>query len=80
MRKPYRVEIERYECIVCGSCWAICPDVFEENDDDGFSQIVVEYQLNGDVGIGEVPETLAECVTDASNVCPVDIIHVQEED
>jgi len=70
-----RVTIEREECISCGACWAACPQFFEENPDDYWSQVVEEYRLDGELGKGEAPQGL-DCVTEAADVCPVEIIHV----
>ncbi len=72
-----KVTIERDECTMCALCWETCPDVFEENQDDGFSQIVEEYQENGELDKGEVPDSLSDCVNEAAEECPVDIIHVE---
>jgi ferredoxin len=77
--KFFKVTIDREECISCGACWTTCPEVFEENEEDGFSQIVEAYQLSGNIAEGQVPETLGKCVQDAANGCPVEIIHVEEQ-
>lgn len=71
-----KVTIEREECISCGQCWETCPDYFEQADDDGFSQILEAYRINGDLGNGNVPDDLVDCVTDAADGCPVEIIKV----
>lgn len=73
-----RIRIDRDECIACGACWDVCPEVFEESPDDGLSQIVEQYRVGGDPSQGEVPETLADCVQCAADDCPVEIIHVDE--
>ena len=73
-----KVTIEREECISCAACWTDCPEVFEENEDDMFSQIVEEYRVDGDPGQGEVPENLEDCVQDAMDACPVMIIEIVE--
>lgn len=73
-----RVTIHRDECISCGACWTECPEFFEENPDDGFSQVVAAYRVGGDPAIGDAPAELADCVNDAANGCPVEIIHVEE--
>jgi len=73
-----KVTIEREECISCGLCWTDCPEVFEENLDDAFSQIVEEYRVDDDLAVGEIPEDLVDCAEDAALGCPVDIIHVGE--
>ena len=73
-----RVTIEREECISCGTCYAECPEVFEENEDDLFSQIIEEYRVGGDPAAGEVTEDIKSCVQQAADGCPVEIIHVEE--
>jgi ferredoxin len=72
-----KVQIDRDECIVCGSCWIDCPQVFEEGPDDALSQIVEQYRVEGDPSRGEVPEELESCVQEAADNCPVEIIHVE---
>jgi ferredoxin len=73
-----KVTIDREECIECGACSADCPEVFEENPEDFFSQVVEEYRVEDDLGVGEVPDDLADCVEDAIYGCPVEIIHAEE--
>jgi len=71
--------IDREECTSCGQCWDICPDFFEQSSDDDFSQIVEEYRIGGNLAKGEVPEELEEEVKEATDACPVEIIHVDEK-
>jgi ferredoxin len=73
-----KVTIDREECISCGACYASCPQVFEENEEDLYSQIVKEHRLGGDLARGEVLEDLKACVEDAVYGCPVEIIHTDE--
>ncbi|MDD1742536.1 MAG: ferredoxin [Methanotrichaceae archaeon] len=71
-----KVVIDRDGCISCGACWMTnCPDFFEENPDDNFSQIVEQYRIGG-LGEGEAPNELIDCVTRASENCPAQVIHV----
>ncbi|HHS97388.1 MAG TPA: ferredoxin [Chloroflexi bacterium] len=70
---------DREECIGCGACWGVCPEFFEENLEDGLSQIVEAYRFEGNIAEGRAPEMLDECVRDAEEGCPVGIIHVEEE-
>jgi ferredoxin len=72
-----KVTIDREECIDCGVCYAECPEVFEEDDTDGTSQIVKAYRVGGDPAVGQVPEEMAECVQTAADGCPVEAIHVE---
>ncbi|OYT40348.1 MAG: ferredoxin [Desulfurococcales archaeon ex4484_58] len=75
----YRVRIDpRENCISDMVCVSICPDVFEMSPEDNKAQIKEEYREGGNVAVGIVPEDLKDCVTDASNACPVQIIHVEE--
>jgi len=73
-----KVKIDREECISCGACYAECPEVFEENEDDSLSQITQEYRVDDDIAEGEVSEELHDCVNDAAEGCPVEVIHVKE--
>lgn len=73
-----KVTIDRAECISCGACYASCPEVFEENEDDLYSQIVKEHRVDDDPAIGQAPEELRDCVEDAVYGCPVEIIHIEE--
>lgn len=70
------VTIDREDCISCGLCWDGCPEFFEENPEDGFSQVVEEYRVNDELGEGKAPEDLEDCVVEAAEDCPVEIIHV----
>ena len=72
--------IDREECTSCGQCWEICPDFFEQNSEDDFSQIVEEYRIGGNPAKGKVPEELEEEVKEGAEACPVEIIHVEEKE
>ena len=61
MNERIRVRVDRDECISCGVCWSICPDIFEENPDYGLTQIVETHRVDGDPGTGEVPAGLEDC-------------------
>ncbi len=74
-----RVTIERDECISCGVCWDMCPEVVEGEPDDRTSQIVAAYQVAGDAATGEAPEALAACAQEAADLCPVEIIDVESD-
>lgn len=72
-----KVTVDREECISCGSCYAECPEVFEENPDDLFTEIAEEYRVDDQLGVGEVPDDLEDCVRAGAEVCPVEVIHVE---
>ncbi len=67
--------IDREGCISCGACWTNCPEFFEENPDDNFSQVLEKYRTGG-LGEGEAPDDLVDCVLQAADDCPVQVIHV----
>ncbi|WP_067051524.1 ferredoxin [Methanofollis ethanolicus] len=71
-----RITIDREDCTGCALCWETCPDVFEESPDDTLSQIVGEYRAGGDPAEGEAPEELEDCVREAAEGCPVEVIHI----
>lgn len=54
-----KVKVNKEACIGCGACAAICPDVFEI-DDEGLSTAKTE----------EVSEELQEDATEAVESCP----------
>jgi len=70
------VTIDRDGCTSCALCWDACPAVFAENDDDGLSEIVSAYRVDGDNAKGGVPEEHADCVQEAADGCPVEVISV----
>jgi len=71
-----KVLINRENCIGCGVCEALCPEVFEI-DEDGFSKIKEPYRKGGPER-GEVGEHLKGCVEEASSSCPVSVITVED--
>ncbi|MGE5831923.1 MAG: ferredoxin [Methanomicrobiales archaeon] len=71
-----KVHIDRNDCTSCASCWSICPDLFEENPDDHFSQIT-EPNRSGSNAEGNVPADLEGCAVEAADACPVQIIHIE---
>ena len=54
------------ECIGCGMCIDICPEVFEYND-EGLSTSKSE----------EINDSLSDSVTEAMEACPVDAIEAE---
>jgi ferredoxin len=64
--------------VSCGSCWDTCPGFFEQDPDDSFSRIIEKYRLNGNIAEGTPPDDLVACAQEASDLCPVQIISIQE--
>ncbi len=64
-----KIKIDQEKCISCGSCEAICSDVFEVSQ--GSKAILKSSQTNQ--GEAEAP-----CVKEAAEVCPVQAIEIEE--
>lgn len=63
-----RVIIQEEECIGCGSCVELCPDVFEFDEDSGKAVVIL-------------PEDgPADCIEDAIAECPVECIYWEEDE
>lgn len=67
-----KVSIDKTKCVTCGSCVAICPEVFEMKD-DGSVDVKGEYQ-NVDITDTE----LQEKVRQAADACPATAIVIEE--
>jgi ferredoxin len=70
------VSIDRGACVSCGACWNICPELFNQNPCDSYSEVIDNYRFNGDRSEGIVPEYLGCCAQEAADLCPVQIIRV----
>jgi ferredoxin len=70
------VIIDREGCISCGQCWDACPNFFEENAEDGWSQVEKKFRIAGKVNEGVAFEHIEECVKQAAEGCPAQVIHV----
>jgi len=70
------VTLDRMACVSCGACWNYCPELFDQNHCDLFSEIVEDYRFNGDKAEGIVPDCLCCCVQEAVDLCPVHIIRI----
>lgn len=62
----FKIEIDKNECIGCGSCAAVCPDFFEISDD---GKANLKKSETNDLG----------CIKEAVDICPVDVIKVTEK-
>ena len=60
----YKIKLDKNKCIGCGSCAAICPEIFRM-DEDGKSEVIQE----------EI-EKLG-CAKTAEESCPVKIIEIR---
>lgn len=71
------VTIDRIACVSCGTCWDTCPAFFEQNQDDSFSQVIAGFRKSDNIAEGIAPEDLEACVTEAADLCPVQIIKAE---
>ena len=62
-----KVWIDRAGCIGCGTCEALCPELFQIQG-DGLAQIIA--QPDG---------YLEDAAREAAGSCPVSVIHTEEE-
>ena len=67
-----KVSIDKGACIMCGSCVAICPEVFEMKD-DGSVDVKDSYK-----GVDIVDKNLQAKVKEAAAACPATAIIVEE--
>ena len=63
MKKPV---IDYDECIGCGSCVEVCPEVFEMNDDEAKAYVIAENKCD-----------TCDC-EEAAGICPVEAITLEE--
>ena len=59
------VKVNEY-CIGCGACTAVCPDVFDLNDEGKAENIMGE----------DIPEDLMDACKEAAESCPVEAIEL----
>lgn len=65
-----KVVVNRDNCIGCGACEALCPEVFQI-DDEGLSTVISKE---------EVKEELLDKVTEAIESCPTSAIEEAKEE
>lgn len=66
-----KVSIDQNKCIACGTCVAICPEVFELKE-DGTVDVKEEWKEK------EIPEELEGKVKEAHDACPAIAIIIEE--
>jgi len=62
-----KLYVDQDLCISCGACIALCPDVYDWNDDE-----------KADVTVDSIPEDLEEEAKEAQEACPTDAIKDKE--
>jgi len=71
-----KIILEKDKCIGCGSCAVLCPDYFEmcENSKAALKESKKNADNNFELEITEI-----DCVNDAAEACPVQIIHINKK-
>lgn len=65
-----KVVVNRDNCIGCGACEALCPEIFQI-DDEGLSTVIDNT---------EIKDELLEKVTEAMESCPTSAIEEAKEE
>jgi len=68
-------KVEKDECIACGACGAMAPDIFDF-DDEGYAINV--YDDDNNTGTVEIAEELHDDLIDAAESCPTEAIKVED--
>jgi ferredoxin len=67
-----KVSIDKSKCAICGTCVALCPEVFEITP-EGIVDIKAEYQ-----GVDITDEELQNKVREAAGACPSTAVVIEE--
>lgn len=70
-----KIKIDQDGCIECGSCEALCPQVFVIPDGEK-AHIVEQFTVSGHSELGEIGADLESCARDAADSCPVTVIEL----
>ena len=69
-----KTKIIREDCIACGNCNAICPDVYDYDEDGIAYCIIVDNKMTE-----EVAEKYRSLVLEAKDNCPTEAVYVEED-
>lgn len=74
-----KVRVDKSLCIGCGACWAIAPQIFEEDPETFKSRIREPYRKSDSESesIGEIPAELVNDAKTAAEGCPTGAITVE---
>ena len=68
-----KIKIDQDGCIECGSCEALCPQVYVIPQGEK-SRVVEKYATKGHPETGEIGADMESCARDAADSCPVSVI------
>ena len=69
-----KTRIIREDCIACGNCNAICPDIYDY-DEDGIAYCIIDENNMTEV----VPDKYRSLVLEAKVNCPTEAVYVEED-
>jgi ferredoxin len=72
----YKIEINREDCIACGTCYSLDTEHFE-SDEEGKGQ-VINGQTDEKTSIGTFTDDNIAQAQEAEDNCPVSVISVTE--
>ena len=79
MMNYFEVRIDQEKCIGCMSCVAVCPEVFDIDENKQKAIIKEKYRKSSqELTIGIVPSSILDCIKDAVETCPVSVITMIE--
>lgn len=67
--------VEKDECIACGACAGVAPQIFDY-DDEGYAGNI--YNGDDNTGTVEIPADMQEDLIDAAEGCPTEAIKVAD--
>ncbi len=75
----FKVVHYKKDCISCGACAAIAPQ-FWEMDEEGMSQLKGAQEVGDHWELQMEDDEAKEANQEAADVCPVQIIHINEDE
>ncbi len=78
-KNKYKLQHDRPNCIGCGACEAVAPELFEMKDDGKVQLKTGKEAGNGIWGL-EILEKDFQAAKDAADSCPVNVIHIIKTD
>jgi ferredoxin len=64
-----RVHANQAKCVAAGTCAAVAPAVFDQNDESGIVELLDEHP----------PESERSAVEEAAEFCPAQAISIEED-
>lgn len=64
------IKIDQEKCIGCGSCTAVCPELFKLGGED--NKALVKEKKQSEAGMND------KCAQEAVDICPVQAIEIEE--